>query len=300
MTVVVLSGLGAAIGVLGLVRGLRRPRPSLQALLQRLEDDAPVSARMAATRPGNLRLDLAFGTRLDEYLGQQTSLKRRLDPELRLTGNSLLRLCSQACVAASVGLILPIVWWAIVTAGDLHVSIVIPIGAAVVCAIAGAILPFGLLFTDAKRRRREARRAVGAYLDLVVLCLAGGMGIEGALHAASRVGDDDISNRLLEALLLARDAGKTPWDALAAVGDELGVSQLSELAAATGLAGNQGARIRSTLAAKAASIRRHELADAEAEANAVTERLFLPGVLLLLGFLIFIGYPAVARIASGL
>jgi hypothetical protein len=79
----------------------------------------------------------------------------------------------------------------------------------------------------------------------------------------------------------------------------LGVGELSEIAAAVSLAGSEGARIRSTLTAKAASIRRHELADAEAEANAVTERLFLPGVLLLVGFLLFIGYPAYARIAGG-
>ena len=38
---------------------------------------------------------------------------------------------------------------------------------------------------------------------------------------------------------------------------------------------------------------------AEAEANALTERLFLPGAFLLVGFLLFVGYPAFTRIASG-
>jgi tight adherence protein C len=46
-------------------------------------------------------------------------------------------------------------------------------------------------------------------------------------------------------------------------------------------------------------LRRHEQADAESSANAMTERLFLPGALLLLGFLVFIGYPAFARILGG-
>jgi hypothetical protein len=69
---------------------------------------------------------------------------------------------------------------------------------------------------------------------------------------------------------------------------------------AVSLAGTEGARVRSTLAAKAASIRRHELADAETDANTITERLFIPGVLLLIGFVIFIGYPAVARLTAGL
>ena len=83
------------------------------------------------------------------------------------------------------------------------------------------------------------------------------------------------------------------------LGVDLGVSELEELAAAVGLAGQEGARIRSSLAAKASTARRHELAEAESEANTVTERLFLPGVLLLTGFILFIGYPAVARILGG-
>jgi tight adherence protein C len=65
------------------------------------------------------------------------------------------------------------------------------------------------------------------------------------------------------------------------------------------MAGTEGAKVRSTLTARAASIRRHELAAAEAEANAVTDKLFIPGAFLLLGFLLLIGYPAFSRIAAG-
>jgi tight adherence protein C len=79
----------------------------------------------------------------------------------------------------------------------------------------------------------------------------------------------------------------------------LGIDELSDLAAAAGLAGTEGAKVRSTLAARAATIRRHELANAEAEANALTEKLFIPGVFLLIGFLVFVGYPAFTRIALG-
>ncbi len=84
------------------------------------------------------------------------------------------------------------------------------------------------------------------------------------------------------------------WDS------EIVVPELVELSLAVSLAGTEGARIKSTLAAKAASIRRHELADAEADANTISERLFIPGVLLLIGFMVFIGYPAIARLSSGL
>jgi Flp pilus assembly protein TadB len=233
-------------------------------------------------------------------LEEHSSLKRRLDSALNLTGTTLESLCAQAVLAGLVGLLLPVAFWGIVSLGGVHLSLEVPLWVGVLLACAGALLPLAALSSEVKRRRREARRVIGSFLDLVVLCLAGGMGVEGALHAAAQVGDNEVLGRLLEALILARDAGAPPWAALADLGAEIGVDELAELAAAVGLAGTQGARIRATLAAKAASIRRHELADAESEANAVTERLFLPGVLLLVGFLLFIGYPAVARIATGI
>jgi hypothetical protein len=132
-----------------------------------------------------------------------------------------------------------------------------------------------------------------------VLGLAGGMGIESALLTAAQLGENAVSRRMLAALSLCRDTGEPPWEALARLGETLGIEELSELAATAGLAGMEGAKVRATLAARASSIRRHELAIAEAEANALTEKLFIPGAFLLVGFLIFIGYPAFTRIAAG-
>jgi hypothetical protein len=54
------------------------------------------------------------------------------------------------------------------------------------------------------------------------------------------------------------------------------------------------------LAVKAASLRDHALAEAEAEAQSTTEKMALPVVLLFLGFLILIGYPAVDAVVNNL
>jgi Flp pilus assembly protein TadB len=162
------------------------------------------------------------------------------------------------------------------------------------------LVPVMALRKRATSSRRQARRSIGCFLDLVVLALAGGLGIEGALHAAAAISDAPVSAKIVGVLDVARDSGTTPWDALATLGRDLGVVELVELASAVSLAGTEGARIKSTLAAKAGSIRRHELADAETDANTITDRLFLPGILLLVGFLIFIGYPAVSRLSAGL
>jgi Flp pilus assembly protein TadB len=103
--------------------------------------------------------------------------------------------------------------------------------------------------------------------------------------------------RAQEAAELAR---VPPWDALGQLGAQLGVAELCELAASLSLAGTEGARVRASLAAKAAALRAHALADAEAEAQAATERMSLPVVGLFTAFLVFIGYPALAHVLSSL
>ena len=101
----------------------------------------------------------------------------------------------------------------------------------------------------------------------------------------------------LDAARLARD---TPWSALERLGNELGVAELGELAASVGLAGAEGAKVRASLGAKAASLRSHQLAEAETTAQTATEKMSLPVVLLFAGFLCFIGYPAIERVLAGL
>jgi tight adherence protein C len=305
VTLVVIAGLGAGAGLLGVLAGLRGSRPTLNTVLAAIERETAfpgaegISAGAGFGPPSPWRVDRLLGARLGTMLESRRSFKGRLESALKLTGTPLETLCSQAVLGGIVGLLVPAACWGVVSLVGAHVSPVVPVWAGLVFACTGALFPLVALSTEAKRQRREARRVIGIYLDLVVLCLAGGMGIEGALHSAAQIGDNEVLARLLGALVLARDSGAPPWDALAELGTELGVGELAELAAAAGLAGTHGARIRATLAAKAASIRRHELAEAETEANSITERLFLPGVLLLVGFLFFIGYPAVARIASG-
>jgi tight adherence protein C len=77
------------------------------------------------------------------------------------------------------------------------------------------------------------------------------------------------------------------------------VDELSELAASVALAGTEGAKVRASLAAKATSLRTHELAEAETADQAATERMSLPVVLLFAGFLVFLGYPAVEKVLTG-
>ena len=307
MTLVVLAAIGAAVGVGGLVRALSPAPVSLASALRALErdprrdgsDDGDRPPGIGA-RPSALRVDRRLADHFARLVSNDDAIGARLAPMLAVTGTSIETVCGEAVLGAAAGLLIPGLGWTVLTAGGLHPPFVVTLWTGLVLAGSGAALPFALLHTRANRARRAARRLVGSFLNLVVLSLAGGMGVESALHAAARAGGDQVSVRILNALALAQDAGFPPWVALDQVGRRLGVSELIDLAAVVGLAGSEGARIRTTLAAKAGSIRRRDLAEAEARANSVTERLFLPGVLLLVGFLVFIAYPAVSRISSGL
>ena len=301
MTAVIVTAVGFALGVVGMVSALHPAPPSLRAALADLErDPSRIGSRMGLTdRSSKIRPDLYLAGYLGAFVSEQDYARARLWPLFAITGTSIQELCGEIVLAASVGLLLPIAWWALVGIAGVHLPLAAVLWASLILGAGGALLPVLVLRSRARRARMSARRAIGSFLNLVVLCLAGGMGIESALHASARIGEDRVSERILDALVLAQDAGEPPWDALDRLGHDLGLTELSELAAAVGLAGTEGARIRLTLAAKASSIRRHNLSDAESEANAVTERLFLPGVCLLVGFLLFIAYPAVARISAG-
>ena len=78
----------------------------------------------------------------------------------------------------------------------------------------------------------------------------------------------------------------------------MGVDDLSELANTIAMAGEEGAAVRDTVSAKARTIRERITAETEQSAAAVTERMSLPAVLMVLGFLVFLGYPAVTVLFS--
>jgi tight adherence protein C len=304
VTLAIVSAAGLAAGIMGMFLALRQRRLSVYDVLSHLTlDPGPVSAngRSKSGRSGSARLraDRLVGARVAVSMRRRQIVGERLGTRLTLVGMTLEELCAQCVLSATVGFLLPAVSCSLMAAGGVRLSFVIPVWIGLIGGLIGAGFPVVVLESTVKRARRAAIRVVCSFLDMVVLGLAAGMGIESALMTAAQVGDTDISRRIFAALSGSRDTGEPPWEALFRLGSSMGISDLCEIASTAGLAGTEGAKVRSTLAARAASVRRHERAVREAEANAITEKLFLPGALLLLGFLVFIGYPAFTRIASG-
>lgn len=184
--------------------------------------------------------------------------------------------------------------------GGLRLPVLLVAVGAVLAAVAGFTLPDRLAATEAARLRDQLRYATSAFLDLAATMLAAGSGLEQALAEAAQAGTGPGHSRLRAALAAAQTTRTPIWDALADLGTSTGVAELTELAASASLAGTEGAKIRSTLAAKAAAVRNRLLSATEAEAASATERMGLPTVVLMTGFLIFTAYPAVASVLAGL
>jgi tight adherence protein C len=171
--------------------------------------------------------------------------------------------------------------------------------AALTATLAGPLVAAAVLRAEATERRQEFLVDLAAYADLVVLLLAAGSGVEGALVAADDAGDDWTWRALHEALRNARLTRQTPAEGLTGLGRRLAIVELEELAAAVALASSSGARLRESLAARADTLRARDLARVQAQAASATERMTFPVVALAVGFLVVVGFPAITRVVSG-
>lgn len=152
------------------------------------------------------------------------------------------------------------------------------------------------LGSDATKARREFRHAIAAYLELVTILMSGGAGVETAMFDAADTGRGSAFRHVRSALGSAQARREAPWRALGQLGARLGVIELEELEASMTLAGD-GAHVRESLTAKAAAIRLKGMAQIESAAQAKSETMVLPVMLMFTGFLILIGYPALSALS---
>jgi Flp pilus assembly protein TadB len=192
-----------------------------------------------------------------------------------------------------LGLILPPILLLALGFAGLHLSVIIPVWVALVFAGVFFMLPDLELKQQVDKRRRDFRHAIGAFLDLVAMNLSGGRGVPEALMAASEIGEGWAFWRIRDALANARITGQTPWQALGVLGEEVQVSELKDLSAALSLVAEDGAKVRESLTARAASLRRRELADLEGQAGERSQSMLVAQMLLAAAFLIFLMYPAI-------
>ena len=219
--------------------------------------------------------------------------------ELAILRKPLSRFYGEKILFALLGLAIPPLLTTFFTLLGATLPLVIPVVATVGLAAVMFFLPDYNVRDDAKRARAEFARALGAYIDLVALERHNGAGPRQAMEAAAAVGDSWVFRRLGEELARTRWSGLTPWEALRALGAELGLPELDDLADIMRLSGEEGAQVYASLRARSAGMRTALLNTEKAKANEIGERMSIPMSLLGVIFLAILVTPALLRVTGG-
>lgn len=295
-----LAGALVGLGLLMLVVALRPARVGIAAGIARLDADRQparlsVSDAILSTE-GISGWRVRLGSRLASALAARGMRVQSLRADLAVLGRSLEGFLASTVLSAVLGLLLGPVVVGVAMVLGVDLGLTVPLGLALLFALVFALLPLAAVRREAAKRRQDFRHAVGAFLDLVSMNLAGGRGVPEALSAAASIGGGWPFARLRDTLAFARLQGLTPWAALGRLGDEVGLNELRDLSAALTLVADDGAKIRASLAARAATLRRRELAEMEGKAGERSQSMLVAQMLIVLGYLLFLAYPAVIRI----
>ena len=304
ITWILLGGALSGAGVLMLVLILAPPAIQPAAALAELDSQRDERRLRQEARRLNPR-ERALPDWLDALGYRAAALLRRtgidlgtLNSDLSVLGRSLERHLVTSLLLGLLGFGAPLLVTALGTLAGRPMGS-LPLLACLVLGAAMAALPTARLRSRAAQARRDFRHVVGSFLDLVSMSLAAGRGVPEALDAASALSEDPAMVRIRNAIDIARLRGETPWSALGQLGTQLRISELRDLSSALALVAEDGAKIRSSLAARATSMRRKDLSDAEGKAGENSESMLVAQLVIAMGFIVFLVYPALAGIMGG-
>ncbi len=295
MTAGLIAGGLSGLGLFLLTFALIPHRIGLARQVAAFDTARPAAAR-PTSRPGyaaESEFSRRLGNALAKFCAEQGWEFRSLRSSLALVDKSFENYLATKVLLAILGLLFAPILLVAGTFSGLHLTFVVPLWAGLILALVFFMLPDLELKQKVEQRRRDFRHAIGAFLDLVAMNLSGGRGVPEALLAASEIGTGWAMWRIRDALVNARITGQTPWQALGALGEEIGADELRDLASALSLVADDGAKVRESLSTRAASLRRRELADMQGEAGERSQSMLVAQMLLCGAFLVFLIYPAV-------
>lgn len=290
--------LGAALGasLCLLVFALVPPRPALASVVARWERQRARQAAVVELDGDDTSWQGRLGRWLVAQLAQRGITLGKLRADLELTDYTLEGHLVRKVTYGLLGLLLP----TILTVTMMAIGVTPPLTVPAVGGLALGALFFWVpdlsVVQAAEQRRHELRRALSCYLDLVAMSLAGGRGIPEALPTAARIGTGWAFELLRSTIDRARLVGDTPWAALADLGKRTGMQELQDLGGALMLVADDGAKVRQSLTARASTQRRRQLAEAEGAAAKADQSMEMAQVVLFIGFVLFLGFPAVVAV----
>ncbi|MEU1128428.1 type II secretion system F family protein [Streptomyces sp. NPDC005900] len=304
LTMPIVIGAVLGLGVFALVRALLPPKQSAVATVARIDALRARGAAYASQRatgdvekPGRIgSLRTRVGARVADLYLQQGWEQRSLRADLAVLDRSWEKFLATKVLLGAVGVFFGPFLFTVVMVLGFSRSPIIPVWLALMFGALFFFLPDLEVRRDAADKRRDLRRVIGAYLDLVSMSLAGGRGLPEALMAAAEVSDGWATQRIRSALADARITGVSQWQALGSLGEELGVEELKDLSASLALVADDGAKVRESLASRAETMRHRELAEIEGSAGEKSQSMLVAQLLLCAGFLVFLIFPAAMRV----
>lgn len=303
MTWFLLLATGIGMSVLHLVWLVSPPRVDLAAGVGRWDRDRARASRPHPTTPVTATARRSpldrIAVRLAEEVSRRVRDLTRLTQDLAVTGTTLEGHLSKLLALALLGLAGPPVIFTALTVAGLPLPVTWGLVLGIGLAVGIAAVAHRELRSEATRLRAELRRSLSMYLDLVAMSLEAGRGHAEALPAAARIGTGWTFEALTDAVEGARFSGVTAWESLGRLGQRYGLPELIDLEGALRLANDDGAKVKATLIARAATLRSARVADAEAEANQATESMKFALIVMVFAFLSYELYPSIVRLFAG-
>jgi Flp pilus assembly protein TadB len=305
MTYQVLAGVLVGLGLFLLIRALVPTKPDavsavarIDALRQRQTASTPTADQAPPRGLEKAKYDL--GVQLDDFYRRQGWQIRSLRADLAMLDRPIEDFLATKMLLAAFGMIFgPFLFVGLWLIG-IHLTVVLPVWLALLFGVVCFLLPDLEVRGQADERRRDFRRVLGSYLDLVALNLTGGRGLPEALMTAAEVSDGWALRRIRNTLSDARVMGVSQWAALSRLGEELNVDELKDLGSALALVAEDGAKVRDSLAARAETMRHRELSEIEGQAGAKSQSMLVAQMLIAAGFMVFLMYPAIARVMGSI
>lgn len=294
-----LVGAVFGLGIFALIRALMPSRRSAVSTIAQIDALRATGATTADTTGNSVKAEgwrAQLGRRVAAFYLQQGWELRSLRSDLAVLDRSWETFLATKTALAAAGVVFGPALVAVGAEVGFGISPIIPVWLAVLFAVVFFLLPDLEVRRDAAAKRKDLRRVIGAYLDLVSMNLAGGRGLPEALMAAAEISDGWALMRIRNCLADARITGTSQWVALGRLGDELGIEELQDLGVTLALVADDGAKIRESLASRAETMRHRELSEIEGQAGEQSQSMLVAQMLLAAGFLVFLIYPAAMRV----
>lgn len=170
-------------------------------------------------------------------------------------------------------------------------------------AILGFFVPFFVVSHRIARRQLAIREAFPDALDMLMVCVEAGLGLDAAINRVSReiTAAHPILGEQLELTAIELRVGKSREEALRNLSDRIGIDEITSLVTLLVQSSNLGASIAQALRVHADELRAKRMLRAEEKAHKLPVKLSVPLVFLILPMLIIVIVgPAVIEIIKDL